>query len=74
VPTVLFVVAITIVTITVTSTCICLCTTTKKVQSSTNSDPSTGMSAIYNQEINNGTKDKSSCETDFQDEHIYVCL
>jgi hypothetical protein len=71
VPTVLFGVVIIIVSITVTSICIYWCTK-KKCLTQSSTVPSTEMPTIYNKKINNGTKDKTSCETDIQDEHIYM--
>ena len=72
VPIVLFVV-IAVVAITVTSTCVYLCT--KKNCSVQIQTSSTARSIeMPTKKINNGTKDESCYETEFQDEHTYECM
>ena len=68
VPIVLFVV-IAVVAITVTSICVYLCT--KKNCSVQIQTSSTARSIEM---PNNGTKDESCYETEFQDKHTYECM
>ena len=67
------VVVIAVVTLTMTSICVYLCT--KKNCSVLIKTSSTARSIeIPTKKINNGTKDESCYETEFQDEHTYECM
>ena len=71
VPTVLFVVVLAAVTITVTSACVYLCTKKCSVKIQTISTARSTEMPTKKIKFNNGTKDESCYETEFQEEHIY---